>query len=86
MKTISFTKAAWEDYAYWTNADKKKIKKLNSLIEEITRTPFEGSGQPEQLKHHLSGFWSRRIDHENRLVYTVRADNIEIISCKGHYK
>lgn len=86
MKTISFTKIAWEDYVYWTNADKKKIKKLNSLIEEITRTPFEGSGQPEQLKHQLSGFWSRRIDHENRLIYKVREENIEIISCKGHYK
>jgi toxin YoeB len=62
------------------------LKKINSLIEEITRTPFKGTGQPEPLKHRLSGFWSRRIDKENRLVYTVETDNkIEIISCKGHY-
>lgn len=86
MKTISFTKAAWADYNYWANTDQKKLKKINSLIDEVTRTPFAGTGQPEQLKHQLSGFWSRRIDNENRLVYTVRNENIEIISCKGHYR
>ena len=86
MKTISFTKAAWADYIYWVSTDQKKLKKINSLIEEVTRTPFAGTGQPEQLKHQLSGFWSRRIDNENRLVYDVRNDNIEIISCKGHYR
>jgi toxin YoeB len=86
MKTISFTKAAWADYNYWVNTDQKKLKKINSLIDEVTRTPFAGTGQPEHLKHQLSGFWSRRIDNENRLVYTVRNENIEIISCKGHYR
>jgi toxin YoeB len=86
MKTISFTKAAWADYNYWVNTDQRKLKKINSLIDEVTRTPFVGTGQPEQLKHQLSGFWSRRIDGENRLVYAVRNENIEIISCKGHYR
>lgn len=86
MKTISFTKAAWADYNYWVNTDQKKLKKINSLIDEVTRTPFAGTGQPEQLRHQLSGFWSRRIDGENRLVYAIRNDNIEIISCKGHYR
>lgn len=86
MKTISFTKAAWADYNYWVSTDQKKLKKINSLIDEVTRTPFAGTVQPEQLKHQLNGFWSRRIDNENRLVYAVRNDNIEIISCKGHYR
>lgn len=85
MKNISFTKAAWADYQYWVNSDQKKLKKINSMIEEIARTPFEGTGQPEPLKYRLTGFWSRRIDKENRLVYKIETDNIEIISCKGHY-
>ena len=85
MNFISFSKIAWADYTYWVNSDQKKLKKINSLIEEITRTPFEGTGQPEPLKHQLSGFWSRRIDKENRLIYKVETDKIEIISCKGHY-
>lgn len=85
MKTISFSTEAWADYLYWVDADQKKLKKINSLIEEITRTPFKGIGQPEPLKHKLSGYWSRRIDRENRLVYRVSPDKIAIISCKGHY-
>lgn len=86
MKNISFTKAAWADYLFWVDSNPKKIKKINALITEITRTPFKGAGQPEPLKHQLSGYWSRRIDNENRLVYCIENDNIEIISCKGHYK
>lgn len=85
MKNISFTKAAWADYIHWVNSDQKKLKKINSMIEDITRTPFQGTGQPEPLKHRLTGFWSRRIDKENRLVYKIVSDDIEIISCKGHY-
>jgi toxin YoeB len=85
MKSITFTKEAWADYIQWVNSDQKKLKKINSLIEEITRTPFEGTGQPEPLKYRFSGFWSRRIDKENRLVYTVETDKVKIISCKGHY-
>jgi toxin YoeB len=85
MKNILFTKAAWADYLFWADSNQKKLKKINSLISEITRTPFKGSGQPEPLKHQLSGYWSRRIDNENRLIYCIENDNIEIISCKGHY-
>lgn len=85
MRNISFTKIAWTDYLSWIKSDQKKLKKINSLIEEITRTPFKGSGKPESLKFDLTGFWSRRIDKENRLVYSVKSDEIIIISCKGHY-
>ena len=85
MKNISFTRAAWTDYLFWADSNQKKLKKINLLISEITRTPFKGFGQPEPLKHQLSGYWSRRIDNKNRLVYCIENDNIEIISCKGHY-
>lgn len=85
MKNILFTKAAWADYLFWADSNQKKLKKINSLISEITRTPFKGSSQPEPLKHQLSGYWSRRIDNENKLIYCIENDNIEIISCKGHY-
>ncbi|MFV0341468.1 MAG: Txe/YoeB family addiction module toxin [Anaerocolumna sp.] len=84
MKLIWFDEA-WDDYVYWQTQDKKTLKKINSLIKEITRTPFEGTGKPEPLKHQLQGFWSRRIDQENRLVYRVNDDSIEILSCKLHY-
>ncbi len=85
MRNISFTKTAWTDYLSWIKRDQKRLKKINSLIEEITRTPFKGSGKPESLKFDLTGFWSRRIDKENRLVYSVKSGEIKIISCKGHY-
>ncbi|MFV0275088.1 MAG: Txe/YoeB family addiction module toxin [Bacilli bacterium] len=84
MKLIWFDEA-WEDYVYWQTQDKKTLKKINSLIKEIMRTPFEGTGKPEPLKHNLEGFWSRRIDQENRLVYRANDDRIEILSCKLHY-
>lgn len=82
---VCFTPIAWEDYCSWQNEDKKVIKKINSLIKEIQRTPFEGSGKPEPLKFDLAGFWSRRIDLEHRLVYQVESENVVIISCKYHY-
>ena len=85
MRNITFSKYAWDDYLSWIKNDQKKLKKINSLIEEITRTPFKGSGKPEPLKFKLAGFWSRRIDRENRLVYSVKSDKTLIISCKGHY-
>ena len=85
MKDISFTKEAWTDYLLWIEDDQKKLKKINSLIEEIIRTPFKGAGKPEPLKFKLAGFWARRIDRENRLVYSVKSNKITIISCKGHY-
>lgn len=83
--TVSFHRTALEDYQEWATLDRKVFKKINSLIKEILRTPFAGSGKPEQLKHELAGFWSRRITAEHRLVYKVEADSVYIISCKYHY-
>ena len=80
-----FTPEAWEDYLYWQKHNKKILKKLNSLIIEITKSPFEGTGKPEPLKFALKGCWSRRINHEHRLVYEVLDTQINIISCRFHY-
>lgn len=82
---VSFDKSAWEDYEFWINTDKHNLKKINELIKECLRTPFEGRGKPEPLKANLSGYWSRRISGEHRLVYKVYADRIHIIQCKYHY-
>lgn len=76
---------AWEDYLYWQKQDKKTLRRINQLIRDTLRTPFEGIGKPEALKEDLSGFWSRRIDGANRLVYIVEDDAILLISCRGHY-
>ncbi len=82
---ITFSKNAWEDYTSWQKEDKKITKKINSLIKEIMRTPYEGNGKPEPLKFELSGYWSRRIDREHRLVYQVEQNEILIYSCRYHY-
>lgn len=82
---ITFSKHAWDDYVSWQNEDKKTLRKINSLIKEIQRTPFQGAGKPEALKFDLSGYWSRRIDHEHRLVYQVHQNELIIISCRYHY-
>lgn len=82
---ISWTPSAWKDYLYWQQTDKKKLKRINILIKEAIRTPFEGVGKPESLKHELQGFWSRRIDSEHRLVYRWSESEIEIIACRYHY-
>ncbi|MEK6482605.1 Txe/YoeB family addiction module toxin [Catalinimonas sp. 4WD22] len=82
---ITFSKNAWEDYTSWLTEDKKMLKKINDLIKDIQRTPFEGRGKPEPLKYELSGYWSRRIDREHRLVYQVSGSEILIYSCKYHY-
>ncbi|MDP2723276.1 MAG: Txe/YoeB family addiction module toxin [Bacteroidales bacterium] len=82
---ITFSKNAWEDYLSWQREDKRLLKKVNELIKEIQRTPFERIGNPEPLKYDLSGFWSRRIDREHRLLYQVVANEILIYSCKYHY-
>lgn len=84
MKII-FTKNSWEDYTSWLTEDKKMLKKINSLIKEIQRTPFAGKGKPEPLKYDLAGFWSRRIDREHRLVYKVEKNELLIYSCRYHY-
>ena len=76
---------AWDDYCAWQTKDKKTLKKLNALIKDIQRSPFDGIGKPEPLKENLSGWWSRRIDDTNRIVYKQDGDNIIIAACKGHY-
>ncbi|MDB5796037.1 MAG: Txe/YoeB family addiction module toxin [Noviherbaspirillum sp.] len=85
MRNVLFTSDAWEDYLYWQSQDKKTLKRINELIKAAQRTPFEGIGKPEGLRENLSGFWSRRIDEKNRLVYAVSDDEISIISCRYHY-
>lgn len=85
MNNISFTNKAWEEYCYWQLQDRKTLKRINLLLADIQRNKFEGLGKPEPLKENLSGFWSRRIDDVNRLVYTINNEQIEIIQCRGHY-
>lgn len=85
MRNTNFTDEAWDDYVYWQGQDKKTLKRNNQLIEAARRTPFEGIGKPEPLRENLSGYWSRRIDQSNRLVYEVNDNEIIIISCRYHY-
>ena len=84
MKKIWFEEA-WEDYIYWQTKDKKTLKRINQLLRDISRNSHTGIGKPEPLKGELSGFWSRRIDEVNRLVYRIQNDTLEILSCKKHY-
>ena len=84
MKII-FLSTGWEDYLYWQNTDKSILKKVNALIKEVERMPFEGSGKPEPLKHNLAGWWSRRINLEHRLVYKIENEAIVILQCRYHY-
>lgn len=85
MKKIWFEEA-WEDYLYWQTLDKKIIRRIDSLLKDVERENFRGIGKPEPLKGELSGFWNRRIDDMNRLVYRISANELEILSCKGHYE
>ena len=80
-----FTGEAWNDYQYWIESDKKLLKRINLLIKDIDRNPFEGIGKPEALKANLQGYWSRRIDNEHRIVYAVETDQIVYISFRFHY-
>ena len=82
---LMWSEEAWEDYLYWQDTDKKTVKKINELIKDASRTPFEGKGKPEPLKHNLAGFWSRRITSEHRFVYAVSDDSLLIASCRYHY-
>jgi len=82
---VKFSPEAWEEYVSWQQEDKKKLAKINRFIAEIRRTPYEGLGSPEALRHELTGWWSRRIDQEHRLVYRVENECIEIIQCRLHY-
>lgn len=78
--------SAWEDYLYWQKQDKKTLKRINQLINDIERSAFEGIGKPEPLKYDIQGFWSRRIDDVHRLVYRAQDDCIEIAACRTHYQ
>jgi toxin YoeB len=82
---IFWDKTAWEDYLYWQNNDNKVLLKINSLLKECQRTPFKGAGKPEPLRQNLSGFWSRRITGEHRLVYRVENEVLYIAQCRYHY-
>jgi len=85
IELLAWTKEAWKDYVYWQSQDKKTLKRINKLILDVQRNPFEGIGKPEPLKENLSGFWSRRIDESHRLVYIVDDQLLTIISCRYHY-
>ena len=84
MKFV-FTELSWEDYLFWQKNDKQKLKRINELLKDISRNPYEGIGKPEPLKHKYSGFWSRRIDSEHRLIYKIINDEIRIAKCRFHY-
>jgi len=83
---LLFTDEVWDDYCYWQQYDKKLLKKINSLLKEIKRTPYEGTGKPEPLIHELQGAWSRRINQEHRLVYEVFYEQINVMACRYHYR
>jgi toxin YoeB len=82
---LVFSEHAWDDYLYWQKTDRKMVARINKLIGEIERTPYGGAGKPEPLKHALSGYWSRRIDDEHRLVYRVEGDSVLIAQARFHY-
>ena len=82
---IEFSPEAWEDYEHWLAHDKKIIQRINALIEDISRAPHQGIGKPEPLKYDLSGFWSRRITKEHRLVYKVEGETLFVLQCRYHY-
>ena len=82
---LSWAEKAWEDYLYWQQTDKTVLKRINTLIKDIKREPFDGLGDPESLKHNWSGYWSRRINREHRLVYKVKDDSLVIVQCRYHY-
>ena len=84
-RLLSWTDEAWNSYVYWQTQDKKTLKRINKLISDVKRSPFDGIGKPEPLKENLSGFWSRRIDDTHRLVYAVDDTAITVISCRYHY-
>ena len=83
---ILFSTHAWDDYLHWLETDKKTVRKINALIKDISRSPYEGIGKPEPLRHALAGYWSRRIDAEHRLVYRVEDDMLKILQARHHYE
>jgi len=85
-RKLAWTEEAWADYLYWQTQDKKTLRRINRLITDTLRSPFDGIGKPEALKQNLAGFWSRRIDDANRLVYAVSDEYVTVISCRYHYR
>ncbi|MBF0445759.1 MAG: Txe/YoeB family addiction module toxin [Magnetococcales bacterium] len=85
MLDLHFHNSGWEDYLYWQRVDKKILKRINSLINEIRPTPQTGTGKPEKLKYAMSGLWSRRIDQEHRIIYTFSKTTLTILACRYHY-
>ncbi len=85
MRSIFFTTEAWEDYQFWVNQDRKTIKKINKLISEMQRNPFDGIGKPEPLKENHAGYWSRRIDEKNRLIYNITDKEVQTVACRFRY-
>ena len=82
---IVFSEHAWDDYLYWQRTDRKVLERINKLIKEIQRTPFEGTGKPEPLRHSLSGYWSRRVTDEHRIVYKIDKDSLHLAQLRYHY-
>ena len=82
---LTWTLAAWEDYTYWQGQDKRTLKRMNVLLKDTLRQPFDGIGKPEPLKKNLAGFWSRRIDETHRLVYCIEGQSLVVIACRYHY-
>jgi toxin YoeB len=82
---IIFSTHSWEDYLFWQRTDKRILERINGLLEDICRTPYKGKGKPEPLRHALSGYWSRRINEEHRLVYKVKEDSLFIVQLRYHY-
>lgn len=84
--SLAWTKEAWSDYLYWQGQDRKTLRRISKLIVDVQRSPFQGIGKPEALQENLAGFWSRRIDETNRLVYVVDDDQLTLIACRYHYE
>ncbi len=82
---LTWASQAWQDYLYWQSRDRKTLKRINTLIKDVQRQPFEGLGDPEPLGHQWAGYWSRRIDREHRLVYKVTDSSVVIVQCRYHY-
>ena len=84
-RRLTFTPDAWDDYLYWQSQDKKTLKRINQLLRDVSREPFTGIGKPEPLRENLTGYWSRRIDDTDRLVYAVEEQAIIVVACRYHY-
>ncbi len=85
MANISFSEDGWKDYLYWQTEDRKTLRRINQLLQDILRNGYDGIGKPEPLRENFTGYWSRRIDSVNRLVYRISGDDVEVVACRSHY-